>query len=229
MKLYRLLCLSIAFLFASCHVKTESSTFTTPSPATSTSTSINIKPSITEKWLPISDFSEERTETITHIVIHFISNAVANPQNPHDIEDAYNILKNTGVSTHFIIDREGEIFQLIPTDRVAWHAGKGKWNESKAYSNRMNHYSIGIELLGIGTKEEMSLYLHESDYNLIAEKDKGFTVVQYAALSELIKSLVAEYPTIPLDRNHIIGHDEYSASKTDPGSLFDWNRLDIWK
>ncbi len=29
----------------------------------------------------------------------------------------------------------------------------------------------------------------------------------------------------PLDREHIIGHSEYSALKTDPGELFDWERV----
>ena len=30
---------------------------------------------------------------------------------------------------------------------------------------------------------------------------------------------------IPMDRQHVIGHEEYSSHKTDPGQLFDWSKL----
>ena len=30
---------------------------------------------------------------------------------------------------------------------------------------------------------------------------------------------------IPMDRDHIIGHEEYSPEKSDPGELFDWSRI----
>ena len=28
---------------------------------------------------------------------------------------------------------------------------------------------------------------------------------------------------IPMDRDHIIGHQEYAIKKRDPGELFDWS------
>jgi dimethylamine--corrinoid protein Co-methyltransferase len=30
---------------------------------------------------------------------------------------------------------------------------------------------------------------------------------------------------IPMDREHVIGHQEYSPKKSDPGELFDWSKL----
>ena len=49
-------------------------------------------------------------------------------------------------SAHVVIGREGEVFQLVPFNIEAWHAGKS-W-----YAGRggLNRYSIGIELDNLG-------------------------------------------------------------------------------
>ena len=44
------------------------------------------------------------------------------------------VLEKRGISTHFIIDNDGTIVQLVDTNDTAWHAGKG------------NKYSIGIDI-----------------------------------------------------------------------------------
>ena len=45
-------------------------------------------------------------------------------------------------SAHLVIGRQGELFQLVPFDTEAWHAGRS------CYGGRanLNRYSIGIEL-----------------------------------------------------------------------------------
>ena len=183
-------------------------------------------PDMIEKWMP-EELSEPRSEEITHILLHFMSDVIANPQNPYDIDKAYDILQNAGVSVHYIIDRQGTIYALVPPDRIAWHAGKGTWKGNPAYENRMNRYAIGIELLGMGTKEEMSLYLSADQYDALSPEHIGFTSQQYKALSELIPTLAQAYPAIRLTRDFVIGHNEYSPNKNDPGSLFDWSKLSI--
>ena len=49
-------------------------------------------------------------------------------------------------SAHLVIDRNGDIIQLVPFNVESWHAGKsfhlGRVN--------LNHYSIGIELDNLG-------------------------------------------------------------------------------
>ena len=50
------------------------------------------------------------------------------------------------VSCHYLISREGKIFQLVKDDRVAWHAGKSKWENFE----NINDKSIGIELVNKG-------------------------------------------------------------------------------
>ena len=52
----------------------------------------------------------------------------------------------------------------------------------------------------------------------------GYTDAQYEALKTLVSD-ICERNGIPMDRQHVIGHEEYSSNKTDPGELFDWDRL----
>ena len=53
---------------------------------------------------------------------------------------------DVSASAHLVIGRDGEVFQLVPFNIEAWHAGKS-W-----YAGRggLNHYSIGIELDNLG-------------------------------------------------------------------------------
>jgi N-acetylmuramoyl-L-alanine amidase len=46
------------------------------------------------------------------------------------------------VSAHYLIDKSGHIYQLVPDERVAWHAGRASWHGMTA----INEISIGIEL-----------------------------------------------------------------------------------
>ena len=88
----------------------------------------------------------------------------------------------------------------------------------------MNKRSIGIEILAIGSKSDMSIYMSGSEYDKIDPSLIGYTDRQYEALGLLIADICAGY-SIPTDREHIIGHDEYNPNKNDPGELFDWERL----
>ena len=33
------------------------------------------------------------------------------------------------VSCHYLIDRKGKIFQMVEDNKIAWHAGKSKWQK----------------------------------------------------------------------------------------------------
>jgi len=180
-----------------------------------------------EYFLPSSN-SEERMEKTTHVVLHFTSNALNNPQNPYLIEDTYNIFKDYGVSAHYVIGRSGEIYSFVPEDRIAYHAGRGNLQNFPEYNDRLNHYSIGIEILAIGTREEMTPIISAEKFDLIDSAIIGYTEAQYNSLNILLNDLVARYPGIEKNRNHIVGHDEYSGGgKTDPGSLFNWSKIGL--
>lgn len=87
-----------------------------------------------------------------------------NPQNPYDIKDIYSIYKQYGVSTHYMIGREGEIYQLVPEDQIAYHAGKGSIPGLSQVENKLNDYSIGIELMAMGTEQEMAGFISNEIY-----------------------------------------------------------------
>ena len=107
-------------------------------------------------------------------------------------------------SSHYVVSRRGEIVQLVSTSDVAWHAG----------NRHVNRHSIGIE--------------HEG-----WTRRGGFTNAQYRASARLVAYL-AHRAGIPLDRKHVIGHDEVPSPNgrgrggadhhTDPGRRWRWGR-----
>ena len=64
-----------------------------------------------------------------------------------EIESVRRLLnKRSKVSCHYLINRKGEIFNMVPDKRIAWHAGKSRWKKFK----NLNESSIGIELVNKG-------------------------------------------------------------------------------
>ncbi|MDQ0232133.1 N-acetylmuramoyl-L-alanine amidase [Metabacillus malikii] len=170
--------------------------------------------------------SKPRTTPITHVLIHFSSNVVNNPKNPFIVNDIRQVFIDYGVSAHYLIDRNGKIHQFVPENRVAYHAGKGNLKAFPQYRDKMNDYSIGIELMAIGTKEEMSIMMSEENYQKIPQNFIGYTSEQYDSLNGLLDEILTRNNMISRDRQHIIGHDEYAPErKTDPGSLFEWSKI----
>ena len=88
----------------------------------------------------------------------------------------------------------------------------------------MNLYSIGIELVGIGSQQDMALYLTKAEYKKLDKDLLGFTDDQYTALRALVEDVYARH-NIPMDTEHVIGHEQYNPKKNDPGELFDWSRI----
>lgn len=189
---------------------------------------------ISKTNIPTIDFllpeknSEERTVTIKNLVVHFTSNAALKPDAPYIAQDIYKVFVDYGVSAHYMIGREGEVYLLVPENRVAYHAGKGMLKSFPKDIDQLNEYSIGIEMMAIGTKEEMGSMMSAATYDSILQSDIGYTEVQYQALNSLINDLIKRNPEIKKDRKHIVGHDEYATGrKSDPGSLFNWSQIGL--
>ena len=101
------------------------------------------------------------------------------------------------VSAHFLIRRDGELVQFVPTTRRAWHAGVSTWRGRE----RCNDFSIGVELEGTD--------------------DGPFEPQQYERLAALINALRAHHPL-----HDLAAHSDIAPGrKTDPGPGFDWPRL----
>jgi N-acetylmuramoyl-L-alanine amidase len=107
------------------------------------------------------------------------------------------------VSAHYLIDEDGDVVQLVPEERRAWHAGVSSW----AGRARLNDCSIGIELVNPG---------HEWGYRPFAE-------AQYDACIALCRAIFARWPIPP---RRVLAHSDVApARKQDPGELFEWARL----
>ena len=109
-----------------------------------------------------------------------------------------NKIKKLKVSSHFYINRDGELIQFVSTENRAWHAGKSFYKGK----DNCNDFSIGIELQGSVKKKFMN--------------------IQYETLVKLTKNILQKYPNIG---SNIVGHDFVSPErKEDPGKYFEWNR-----
>ncbi|MFJ9626779.1 N-acetylmuramoyl-L-alanine amidase [Streptomyces sp. NPDC101175] len=126
----------------------------------------------------------------------------------HDTEGQWEGVLNlvqdpTYVSWNYTIrSSDGLIAQHVKAKDVAWHAGN--WY--------INAKSIGIE--------------HEG---FLAAPDAWYTEAMYRSSARLVKYLTTKYG-IPLDRQHILGHDNVPGPTTsnipgmhtDPGPYWDW-------
>lgn len=184
-----------------------------------------VSPLAMEDFLePVEEFSWERKAKPEFVMLHFTSAVVPHPEDPFSMDYIRQIFVDYDLSVHYIIQRDGTVRCYIPENRVAWHAGAGQWGGNPQYTNNMNQYAIGIELVAIGSPADMAMYLTEDEYLALDEAMKGFTDAQYAALRALVADICRRHE-IPMDKNHVIGHDAYNPEKTDPGSLFDWGRV----
>jgi len=115
------------------------------------------------------------------------------------------------VSCHYLINRQGKIFQMVEDNKVAWHAGKSKWGKLK----NLNNNSIGIELVNKG---------HQFGYQKFSKK-------QINVLIKLCTKLKRKYK---IKDRFILGHSDIAPlRKSDPGEKFPWfelkkRKIGIW-
>ena len=160
------------------------------------------------RWVP-SPHHDARPDDagISLIVIHNISLPPGQFGGPHidelftgtlepDAHPYFREIHGLRVSSHFLIRRDGELVQYVPTELRAWHAGASKWKGME----RCNDFSIGIELEGAD--------------------DVPFAEPQYEVLARLTGALFERYGRLDL-----AGHSDVAPGrKTDPGPWFDWAR-----
>ena len=107
------------------------------------------------------------------------------------------------VSCHYLINRNGKIFQMVKEKNIAWHAGKSKWKKF----NKINENSIGIELVNKG---------HQFGY-------QNFSKFQIKSLIWLCKKLKKKYN---IKSENFLGHSDIAPlRKIDPGEKFPWKNL----
>ncbi len=109
----------------------------------------------------------------------------------------------SGVSAHYLIEENGDIFELVAPEKRAWHAGVSSWQGRE----NINDTSIGIEIVNPG---------HEFGY-------RDFPDQQIDRLIELLGFLKKRF-NVPVAR--FLGHSDVApARKQDPGERFPWQHL----
>jgi N-acetylmuramoyl-L-alanine amidase len=107
------------------------------------------------------------------------------------------------VSSHYLVRENGEIIQLVPEERRAWHAGVSNW----CGFTDINSRSIGIEIANAG---------HDGGC-------PDYPDVQIEAVIALCRDILGRWP-IPPDR--VLAHSDVAPTrKQDPGEYFPWDRL----
>lgn len=135
----------------------------------------------------------------------------------HDTESTYSAAiqgfqnPTRYASANYVIrSSDGRVTQMVPDEDVAWHAG----------NYYVNSHAIGIEHEGVAVQGAT-----------------WYGEQMYQASARLVRYLAHRY-SIPLDRAHIIGHDEVPgptpATQTsqhwDPGPFWDWaHYMDLLK
>ncbi len=134
------------------------------------------------------------------------------------------------LSVHLCIGTDGTVTQMVPFNRLAYHAGESSFKGRTS----VNQFSVGIELVNPGPvmQKTSTTYidtngktwiggvvraLHKNpacQYDLWAQYPKA----QIDACVRVCRTLVGEYGI-----THIVGHDDVAPGrKIDPGPAWEW-------
>nr|WP_203292231.1 N-acetylmuramoyl-L-alanine amidase [Maricaulis parjimensis] len=111
--------------------------------------------------------------------------------------------KEASVSSHYLVEEDGRLFQLVDEHHRAWHAGRGSWRGE----GDLNSASIGIEIVNPG---------HEFGF-------PDYPEAQIDTVIALVRDILARHNLPP---EAVIGHSDLAPGrKIDPGEKFPWDRL----
>ena len=161
------------------------------------------------------------------IVIHFTAGS--------SLSSSVNVMTNPNnkVSAHLAVGRQGEIVQMLPFNKIGWHAGKSSWQGRTS----LNQYSLGIELDNAGELTPNGEGFYTSWFGGVYESNdvfKGthrnqtaprywhrYTEAQIMRTFSLCQLLCRQYGI-----TCIVGHEELAPDrKVDPGPAFPLDKL----
>lgn len=144
--------------------------------------------------------SSNRSSPIDMIVLHSTET-----DSLEETAKCFMVEKERNVSVHYVVDRDGKIYQFVPENRSAYHAGKAKWRLATGEEvTNINSRSVGIEF----------------------QRGSGqtFTPEQIRAGLELTSSIKNRYN---IDPQNVVAHSDVAPSrKSDPGNDFPW---ELWE
>jgi N-acetylmuramoyl-L-alanine amidase len=168
-------------------------------------------------------FAENRPDTL---VIHYTAG--------RSLDSSVNTLRDPNVkaSAHLVIGRDGKIVQLIPFNKIAWHAGTSEWNGRSG----LNKYSIGIEIDNAGLLTKVG-DTYKTWFGTTIDKDDVLygthrnqsTPNYWHTFSEKQIEVVFDVCQVLRDKygiTTIVGHEEIAPErKVDPGPAFPLDKL----
>ena len=132
------------------------------------------------------------SRTIDAIIVHSVYNASG--ADKYDVDSVIKEFEHYGVSSHYIIGREGNIYRLVNEKNVSFHAGKSSLPDGRT---NVNSCSIGIEL--ITTKDSLD----------------APTDLQIKTLKSLVKDIQRRYKI-----KYVLRHSDIAPGrKTDPWNM----------
>jgi hypothetical protein len=144
-------------------------------------------------------YSLSKNRNIDTIIIHSSYNALGG--DVYGLAKLIEEYKSYGVSPHYLIDRSGNIYQLVSDQNIAYHAGESKMPDGRT---NVNNFSLGIEIM-------------------TTENDNPSNA-QYSSLMSLIGQIKKNHKI-----TSILGHNQIAPGrKTDPWN-FNWNKIDSVK
>lgn len=140
-------------------------------------------------------FTKSSDRKIDTIIVHSSYDALGS--DPYSVSGIIAEYKQYEVSAHYLIARDGTIYQLVADQNIAWHAGVSQMPDGR---KNVNDFSIGVEMINT--------------------QDGKYTDDQYSALNSLIATLKKKYSI-----EDILGHNEIAPGrKTDPWGI-DWKKV----
>ncbi len=121
------------------------------------------------------------------------------------------------VSSHFVVTQRevegdikaGEIIQLVPESKRAWHAGVSGWRGINGGGLAgINASFLGIEHVNAG-------FIQASGRRVYSPYDADQILASIALQEEVVR----KYDIAP---SYVVGHDDITERKQDPGPLFPW-------
>jgi hypothetical protein len=154
-------------------------------------------PVLVRKLVPFGYKTSEPKRAVKALILHSTFNAsFPNTLQPDtfSVEGVLQQFKQYGVAAHYLIGRDGTIYQLVENNNIAYHAGKSQLPDG---TTAVNACSIGIEIMCTYTV--------------------GPNSAQYDSLRKLIDQLDEQYKF-----KYILGHfDIAPGRKTDPWHFVD--------
>ena len=184
-----------------------------------------------DHWKGRSPNSSGSLHKPTVIVLHYTASGGKDGSG----DTAFLSRRGSGASAHFVVGREGDVSQIVETNRKAWHAGKSFWNGK----SNVNGFSIGIEIDNWGwlTKRADGTFVSYTGAivppHMVVEaqhKDdrcrhmywEAYTPEQIDSVIALCKALYQYIPSL----TEIVGHEDVSPGrKTDPGPALPWQHI----